>query len=329
MIHHNTIRKYVAALLDTFNDIEVQYTLSDGTVKSRNVPIKYSSKEKSHEFDNHTTQQLLSGNYNILPRANIALSTLAKADSRVTNKNLKINTAASEEKFEYMYNSVPYTFTFELTVQCRGMNEATMIIEQIAPLFNPTINIDIWDGENLNEPTRIPVKLLDIGIETEEYEELSSNIVTINFGIELTGNFYQPIKEIHRIKKFKMLINETPGDGYFDRKSILGWDVEDDGTLQNGEIVSVDYTEKFPPSILSINVSNLSVGENEFFVLFDDKDNKLNELNFEWNVIYGGATIISKDLDKCIVNVESDFELEVVITDIYGNYSSLSREFIL
>jgi hypothetical protein len=133
-------------------------------------------------LDNFSTEQLLAGNTNTLPRGAIALSTMIKAEQRTTNKNLKIGKVKGENTFEYMYNSVPFEFTFELAIMCRGMNEAAMIIEQIAPKFNPTVNIDVWDAENLNEPTRIPVKLLDIGIESNEYDELSSNIVTVNVG---------------------------------------------------------------------------------------------------------------------------------------------------
>ena len=43
-------------------------------------------------------------------------------------------------------------------------------------MFNPIVNIDVYDAVNLDEPTRIPVTLLDIGINTEDYEELRASM---------------------------------------------------------------------------------------------------------------------------------------------------------
>ena len=160
--HHNTIRTYTGALLNLFNDLEVQYKNSSGEVTSRNIPIRFATKEKSKILDEYTTEQLTSGNYNVLPRANLSWSNMIKAEQRTTNKHVKINTKATDTHFEFLYNSVPYEFTYELTIMCRGLNEATMIIEQIACKFNPIINIDVYDATNLDEPTRIPVSLLDI-----------------------------------------------------------------------------------------------------------------------------------------------------------------------
>lgn len=327
MLHHGTIRKYTAALLDLFNGLEIQYADSAGNVISRNVPVKYTSREKSKIFDEYTQKQLLEGNYNVLPRANLSMSTCVKADQRISNKNLKVNTVKNEETFEYAYNSVPYEFTFEFAVICRGMNEASMIIEQVAPKFNPTINIDIWDAQNLSAPTRVPVRLLDIGIENEDYEELSTNLVTVSFGISLMGNLYQPIRSVDRVKEFKMLLNEQNGD-YFTRKTILGWDVADDGSLTNPTETRIQMDETYAPTIIDIIGSNVTVGQNSIYVIYNDKDSKLTELSFVWDVLAGNANV-QGDLDKAelLVNAPGDIEVQVTITDPYGNYTSLSKTF--
>lgn len=330
MQHHGTIRKYTAALLDVFNGLEVEYLDSNSNTITRNIPIVYSSREKSRIIEGHTAEQLASGNTNVLPRANISLSTLAKADQRVTNKNIKINKAQGEDTFEYMFNSVPYEFTFELTVMCRGMNEASMIIEQVAPKFNPTLNVDIWDATNLNEPTRVPIRLLDIGIEQEEYEEYSTNLVIISFGLSLMGNLYPPIKSTPRIHDFKMYINEHIGD-YFNRKTIMGWDVNADGELENGTLTQVEDTTTYAPSIISINaVDSLSVGTNSLVAVYDDSDNQLGELTFDWALLSGTGTLVG-DLDRATLTVTSAgaVEVQLTITDAFGNYNSLTKQFTI
>lgn len=326
-VHHTTIRKYTSALMNIFNDIEIQYPNSLGNIITKSIPIRYSTREKARIFDQYTTEQLLSGNYNVLPRANLALSTVVKSDQRVTNKNLKINTKITAETIEYMYNSVPYEFTYELTIMCRGMNEVAMIIEQIAPKFNPVLNVDVWDAQNLDEPTRVPVKLLDIGIENDEYDELSSNIFSVSFGLSIMGNLYQPIKLIQRIKEFKILINEQKQDKFI-RKTILGWDVDDDGVLENGTTVNVQDTVTYPPTIIDIIGTNLVQGTNTLEVIYEDKDNKLTELAFVWVVLSGDATIVGDlNLSTLTVNSAGSVDVEVTITDIYGNFTSLNKVF--
>lgn len=326
MYHHGTIRKYTAALLDLFNGIEVQHDDSNGNTITKSIPLKYSSREKATIFDEYTSEQLLSGNYSILPRASLSLVTMTKADQRVTNKNVKIAKVQTSDSFEYMYNSVPYEFTFELNVQCRGMNEASQIIEQIATKFNPTVNIDVWDASNLDEPTRVPVKLLDISFEQEAYEDLSSNIVSLSFGISIMGNLYPAIKTVERIKDFKMYVNQQDGD-FFSKKSILGWDVSTtDGTLSNETITEVTDVTTFPPNIISIVPDGpIVIGPNTFTVIYDDKDNKLSELNFAWTVLSGPA-VASGNLDTAQVQITASgtIELQCTITDVFGNYNSLS-----
>ena len=230
LFHHGTIRKYTVAILDLFNDFEIQYENSLGETISKSIPLRYSSREKAKIFDEYTTEQLLSGNYSILPRASLALKSMAKAESRVTNKNTKINQYKTDSIIEFSFNSVPYEFTFEIIVQCRGMNEATQIIEQVAPKFNPTVNIDVWDAANLNEPTRIPVRLNDVSLDSEDYEELSTNIFTVTFSLSLMGNLYPPIKSQERVKEFQIMMNIVDGK-YYQRKEILDWDVNLDGHI--------------------------------------------------------------------------------------------------
>lgn len=228
--HHKTIRKHTVALLDFFNDLEIQYTKTDTSDVIKKIPIIYSSKEKSRIFDNVTKEQFNSGNYNFLPRASLSLAALAKAEQRLTNKNNKINLYKTENEFEYSFNSVPYDFTYEVLVQCRGMNEATQIIEQIAPKFHSNVAIDVWEADNLDEPTRIPLKLLDISLENEEYSELSSNIFEITCSFSLIGNLYQPIKSTARVKEFIIKMNEIDGE-YYTNKNILNWDVDENGNI--------------------------------------------------------------------------------------------------
>ena len=331
--HHGTIRTYTGAILDLFNDLEVQYKNSKGEISSRNVPVRFSSREKSSILDEHTVEQISSGNYNVLPRANLLWSAIVKSDNRTTNKHVKVNTKANEDNFEFLYNSVPYELMFELAIVCRGMNEATMIIEQIAAKFNPIVNIDVYDAINLNKPTRIPVTLLDIGISTDGYEELSSNIITISCGLSVKGNIFPPIKTIERIKEFKMIISDIPGNAeninqehykkvVFDSEII-------DKKVQNLEMSYVDYIDTHP-KIIDIVGDNVNIGSNDILAIWEDIDSTIRELIFEWNIISGNATISAdKDKAKLSVSEAGDIEVMLKITDENGNYTSKTKIFTI
>lgn len=320
--HHNTIRTYTGALLNLFNDLEVQYKNSLGEVTSRNIPIRFATKEKSKMLDEHTTEQLLSGNFNVLPRANLAWSSMIKAEQRTTNKHVKINTKAKEDVFEFLYNSVPYEFTYELTIMCRGMNEATMIVEQIACKFNPIINIDVYDATNLDEPTRIPVTLLDIGVEPSEYEELSSNIINVSVGLSIKGNIYPPIKSIERVKEFKIFLNESYADNSNNYKKDSVITVNDDISTFIPEI------ENTHPRIIEIVGSNIVIGSNDLTCIWEDDDSTIRELTFEWFVLSGSASIVgNKDTASLSVSGAGTIEVLCKITDENANYNSKTKIF--
>ena len=326
-VHHGTIRKYTAVMLDIFNDLEIQYKDSNSVLHSSNIPINFSSIEKAKSLDQYSIEQILSGNTNILPRAALSLMSVQRSETRMSNKNVKINTVKKEDLFEFQYNSMPYQFMYQLTIQCRGMNEASMIIEQIAPKFNPTLNVDVYDGMNLNEPTRIPVKLLDFSIDFEEYSEISTNLVTVSCSVQLEGNLYPPIKTVDRIKDFKILLNERVQEDTFNRKVIMGWDVDDEGLLHNEEIIIPNNNV---PEIIDILCNSyIKIGDNDLFLVYEDKDNLIKELTFNWEVLSGDATItFKKEFAVLNINSAGPIEIQASITDINGNYCTSSKIFI-
>lgn len=191
-VHNNTIRKYVQALLDVLNDFEVQYITTDEKVVNKKVPIVYGTREKQHMLDFVEQQFLESGNYSTLPRSYLRLVQLSKTEERLPNKLLKTNINIQGDYQEFIFSPMPYEFIFEYSLVCRGMNEASQLIEAIQTKFNPSLEIDIWDQQNMNTPTRIPVRLLDIQIDADDYTEESMNIISIDCSLQLNGNLYQP-----------------------------------------------------------------------------------------------------------------------------------------
>ena len=342
--HHGSIRKYTAALLDVFNSTEIQYKKSTGEMVTKAIPLKYSTVEKIRVFDQYTVEQFLSGNYSVLPRASLALVSMTKASQRQTNKNSKINKFTSDSAMEYMYNSVPYEFAYDIVFQCRGMNEATQIIEQIAPKFNPTVNIDVWDAQNLNEPTRVPVSLTDISMETEEYDELSSNIITVTFNLNIVGNLYPPIKALPRVKEFQMYLNQIEDDENATRKEMLEWDVDLNGHIISGGLDHYINELTIPTS--TGDSQDLSYDPNDTKVSLDGNLVEISGLGdyFESTTIEGILQEIAQQFNQpggiAILNQEGDIyntNLPEPRIDVYVNslpvtnmtYSDGSRHYLL
>jgi hypothetical protein len=318
-------------MLETFNGLKVEYKVenANGTpeFKYKNVPIRYSTREKINLLDEVDEQNLLSGNYNVLPRTSLSLSAITKNSERQTNKFNKI---ATTDFGEFMFNAVSYDFSFELSILCRGMNEASMLAEQIAARFNPTYTLLVNEIPNQVTPTSVVLQLLDIGIEGREYDELSTDIIEVNVGFMLKGNFYTPIEEMAKIKNVDMYMNfwyhSTAND--YNRAKLFKYDVTD-SVLQpepnEFDLISTDGKYGvIPPSIVNIECADGSIGEEIPAVCkWVDNDNKYEELSFVWSVT--GNAEIQGSGDKVILIGRSTeiVELKCMILDIHNNSSNM------
>ena len=270
MFYHNTIRRYVLALLDFFNNLEVQYADNDQII-TKSVPIRYKTREKLLSQDK-STEQVLTGNTNVLPRAELELTDLSPDTERQVSKYLKINRLRNDLDAEFQWNCLSYTFSFEVKVLCRGMNEVSQIIEQVCPKFNPNVAIDIRDAENETVPTRIPLQLDGVSFEVPDYDEKSNNICTVSFSLKLLGYLFEPIKKYSLVNEFNINLN-TPSvqsvnlktnvknsipNFDFKRTEFLRDDVlvlEDLSLERNGNTVTVKYrcNSLIPPKITFIS----------------------------------------------------------------------------
>ena len=322
MLFHNTLRKYTLALLSTFNDLEVQYKDSSGVLQNKKVPIKYSSREKARLFDEHDTSELISGNYNVLPRISLNLSTIVKSPERSTNKFVKLNPAdVGEDLREFTYNAVAYEFTYDMSIQCRGMNEAGQIIEQITTKFNPTYTVRINEVPNA-EPTSVPITLLDVSLTQEEYEEISTNIVTLDIGLAVKGQFYPPVRNMDKIKNVDIFLNDWNNDDY-NRAILFKYDTESEvETIYNLVTPEGAYGTIIPQISEIFSADSVVVGEDLVLeVMFTDYDNKLEEMIFVWSVT-GSSTITTGNKTVVLSGVASEVvTVSVLITDVYGNTS--------
>ena len=208
MISHGTINLYTAALLSFLRKIKIEYLDENKNLISKNIPIMYSSKEMAKCLEFFKQEDFISGNVNLLPRGTLTLVSIMKREDALLNRNIKINKVNNKGSFEYAYNSVPFSFIYEFNIFCRGMSELSSLIEIIMPKFNPILSLDVYDVANLDEPSRVPLKLMDVSFqELDEFSETSKNIWNLTFSMQIDGNLYQNIKTINPLTEYKETVN--------------------------------------------------------------------------------------------------------------------------
>jgi hypothetical protein len=182
---HSSIKNYTIALLDLFNDIRVPRYASDGTrISDATVPIKFGNRDKAYVLSDHDIENINNGNVNFLPRMIIQFDSLTKAGNRDTNKNHKIYKKAKNSDidtllYEYHYNAVAYDFYFTLHIATRTFSDATIIIEQIAPMFRPDISVKIFELDLQEEPTTVPIRLGDFDVTLPELDPDEIRIIEV------------------------------------------------------------------------------------------------------------------------------------------------------
>ena len=193
--HPNTIRKYVAGMLAFFSNLRVEY-LSNGKVYQRKLPVFYGNREKLLTIEEHEFAELMNGNTNFLPRASLVIDSMTYDSNRQNNKNvavqreLTMNSLTSKNAFAYMTSAPsPYNISVRLNLVTRGMNDAMMLVEQVASFFNPFYTFKMVEEQ---QESSIRLQLDSVTFEPPEIDQFSSNEVMVEFGFTLYGNMYKP-----------------------------------------------------------------------------------------------------------------------------------------
>lgn len=193
--HPNTIRKYVAGMLAFFSNLRVEY-LANGKVYQRKLPVFYGNREKLLTIEEHEFSELMNGNTNFLPRASLVIDSMTYDQNRQNNKNvavqreLTMQSLTNKNVFAYMTSAPsPYNIAVRLNLITRGMNDAMMLVEQVASFFNPFYTFKMVEEQ---QESSIRLQLDSVTFEPPEIDQFSNNEVMVEFGFTLYGNMYKP-----------------------------------------------------------------------------------------------------------------------------------------
>lgn len=189
--YHNSIRTYTALFGALFNKLKIER--SDGKVIT--IPLAYSSRQK---FDMIQKREANEAHYKTsFPRMGFLFTGFRRDDSRKENKKLFLRGSANEfNAVQKQLNRVPYTFSYDLYLLAKDMDDFCQMLEQISVWFNPSLTVNITDNQDLAIDSAVKITMLDPNIEDsfeglmEDEKRLSA---TLNFEVE--GYLYMPTSE--------------------------------------------------------------------------------------------------------------------------------------
>lgn len=304
---HNTILKYIALVKAFFNDLKITHKDDRGRYITRSIPMVYGKREKALVLDQYTEDQMTKGNTRVLPCGFITLEAFSKNEERQTNKN-RVSRLKDKCSTVAAYNSVPYDFIFSVSVRCRGASEAYQVAEQVGPMFNPTVNLDVYDCLYIEKPTRVAMTLDGLDVEAPEYDENSTNVYTVNISCTLRGWLYQPVFKAHGITN--TIINVA-----------LGRDEDAYASLNNFELITNQED-------LKLNIIDI-IRKDDLLTAIVDCD---KALVVDWRWRAWGAQIKPDEVhgNQCHFNkceADDQFTVELTLRDQFGRFTSMAKTF--
>ncbi len=202
-LYFSSIRTVTLALLGAFDKVKhwvPKETEVEGETKTSvfDVPITFGNYEKSVMLEDIPTETLTKQNYNFLPRIVLGFESIAKNPDRSKSKFNKISKKYEDPngdlKLNYAYESVPYDFEFNMLIQARGLNQASMLVEQIMWYFRPTMSLEIQEMPLFAERTITQVTGADPTFEIiDAFEDTDFNLINISIPMVVRSNLYGPI----------------------------------------------------------------------------------------------------------------------------------------
>ena len=202
--YFGTIRKYVIAFGNLFNDIYVQRLDSNGNrIQTLAVPLAYGPKEKwlvrlvqDPKLDDDVAITL--------PRMGFEITSLTYASQRKlssTIKNSRLKTS-DLDRVETQFVPVPYDINILLSIFVRNADDGAQIVEQIVPYFRPEFVTNVRLIPEMGIVSDTPVVLQDVSIEdTYEGDFDTRRALIYNMNFSMKAYFYGPVSNSGVIKR--------------------------------------------------------------------------------------------------------------------------------
>ena len=235
--YHRIIRKMVVAFGTLFNDIRLVRYNKAGTIEIERiiVPLQYAQKEKFYQRitqDPELTREVQL----TLPRMSFELTNVTYDPLRKRNLFSESFSAESATTIKAL-RTTPYDFEFTLNIYARNVEDATQIVEQILPYFNPDYTMTIDFLGLSDQKTDIPFILQSVNQNVQDEGAPDPiRLITWSLVFLAKGYMYGPIVSREIIRK----VTANTFNGIFNvdnRRVITVSNTGGIGTYQTGELV--------------------------------------------------------------------------------------------
>lgn len=215
--YHQTLRRYIVAFGNMFNDMTVQrLDASSNVIQVIEVPISYSPKEK-FLVRLATDPSLTRGIGVQLPAISFEMTSMTYDGSRRLSsviRNVAYDNANSDKtNLVNQYTPVPYNMNFSLYLYVRNADDAAQLIEQIVPFFGPEWTNTIKLVPSMNIKMDIPTTLLDISTEdTYEGDFITRRALVYTINFSMKGYFFGPTRTTGIIKRIQIDMGVVTGN---------------------------------------------------------------------------------------------------------------------
>lgn len=158
------IRKYVVVFGYQFNSIVVQRTLANNVVTDIKVPLEFAQKSKTlvrlegdPDLDRPFSTLLPIMTFEMSPPG-LQYDPQARKITALA-KNV-VRDPTNKNAFQVQYAPVPYNLFFELNIYAKYLEDASKIVEQIIPMFQPDVTPIVELIPEMNEIRNIPIELM-------------------------------------------------------------------------------------------------------------------------------------------------------------------------
>jgi|TARA_A100001015_G_scaffold150717_1_gene167121 hypothetical protein len=203
--YNQTTKKAVAVFGTIFNNI---YTTKPGKAKER-VPIAYGPAQKFitrlNDAGSDTDRISLK-----VPRMSFEITSISLDAERSLNK---MNKHVYSEGGKSVFQGVPYTIGFTLTIIGKDQDSCLQIVEQILPTFRPDYTLTIKDMERPGMSADVPVILTSVAPDDSyEGDYTTSRVLTYTLEFEMKIKYFGQVSTSTIIRTVETYMHTSPNN---------------------------------------------------------------------------------------------------------------------
>jgi len=190
-------KKIIVAFSDMFNKVYINVARNNGTLTESLVPILFASHEKMIAYLTHLDDTRQKTRIT-LPAMGFTLTSMDLDEERILNPVYKI---MGQTREQYIFQPVPYNYTFDLSVYARYVGTLFDIVESVVAKFQqarnyPFVEFRFIDGSYIQRDLPVVLNATSLNFTTEDVGEEDERIIKTDITFIAKGWVYHSIPNV-------------------------------------------------------------------------------------------------------------------------------------